>query len=579
MKLSEALGVVNGAREKARGRRFFLVCGFTPLHLKTFLAAHLQSAVADARVEIATGVYGDVAAALADVPGGSELAVVLEWPDLDPRLGFRRLGGWGPAHTADIVGSARAQLASLAEKIRAVADSSSVTLCLPSVPLPPFAAVPTWLLDADTLALTGAVNEFALDLARHPAVRVVDSSVASTTTGIRSFDFKAELQSGFPYTTAHADSLAAAIAMALLRRQPKKGLITDLDDTLWSGLLGEVGLDGVSWTLDRDSQIHGIYQQLLNAFASGGTLLAVASKNDGTLVEKALGQLDLVVDKTNLYPVEASWGPKSQGIRRILDRWNIGASDVVFIDDSPMELAEVKSAFPEMECILFKPADSSYSYDLFFRLQDLFGKSQVSTEDRLRLSSIKGQEQLRDERERVKSEDEFLEGLEAVLTIRFSRDFSESRPFELVNKTNQFNLNGNRFDAASWKQLSSDPQRCLIVVDYKDKYGPLGAIAVATGTRRHDLFDMDAWVMSCRAFSRRIEYATMAAIFSTLRVESIELRFCATARNGPIQAYLGNILGQEPAVNHRISKAGFYATCPPLSHSVNIHPDSVIEAE
>jgi FkbH-like protein len=579
MKLSEALAVVNGARERAPVRRFYLVCGFTPLHLQTFLAAHLQSAVADARVEIVTGVFGNIPGALADVPGGSELVVVLEWPDLDPRLGFRRLGGWGSAHTADIARSVSAQLKSLAEKIAAAADSSAVTLSLPSMPLPPFAGVPSWLLDADTLALSGAVNEFALGLARHPAVRVVNSRLASTPAGIRAFDFKSELQSGFPYTTAYADSLAATIALALLGQQPKKGLITDLDDTLWSGLLGEVGLEGVSWTLDRGSQIHGIYQQLLNAFASGGTLLAVASKNDDTLVEKALGQLDLVVDKTNLYPIEASWGPKSQAVRRILDRWNIGASDVVFIDDSPMELAEVRSAFPEMECILFKPADGNYSYDLFFRLQDLFGKSRISTEDRLRLSSIKGQELLRDERERVKSEDEFLEGLEAVLTVRFSRDFSESRPLELVNKTNQFNLNGMRFDPASWKQLSRDPQRCLVVVDYKDKYGPLGAIAVATGTRRHDSFDMDAWVMSCRAFSRRIEYATMAAIFSTLTVESIELRFSATARNGPIQAYLGSILGQAPAVDHRISKADFYATCPPLRHTVNIHADSVIEAE
>ncbi len=579
MKLSEALTIVNKSRKKTDFRRFFLVCGFTPLHLKTFLAAHLQCAVADARVEIVTGVYEDIPGALTGIPVGSEAVVVLEWPDLDPRLGFRRLGGWGPAHTADIASSVRARLKFLGEKIAATADSSSVTLCLPSVPLPPVTCAPTWLLDADTLELSGELNEFALSLARHPSVRVVNSSLAATGDGARPFDLKSELQSDFPYTMTYASNLARTIATALVRLQPKKGLITDLDDTLWSGLLGEVGIDGVSWTLDRNAQIHGIYQQLLNSFASSGALIGVASKNEGGLVAKAIEQLDLVADRNNLYPIEANWGPKSGSVRRILERWNIGASDVVFVDDSPMELAEVKSAFPEMECLLFKPVDLGYTYDLFLRLQDLFGKLRISAEDRLRLSSIKGQEQLRDERERSKSEDEFLEGLEAVVTVRFGHDFAEPRPFELVNKTNQFNLNGLRFDFASWKQFSSDPNRYLVVVDYKDKFGPLGIIAVATGTRNAGIFHMDAWVLSCRAFSRRIEHATMDAIFANLAVESIKFQYSATERNTPIQAYLRSILGRNPDENSRLSKSDFYKACPPLRHTVNIHADCVIEAE
>jgi len=579
MKLSEALSILKDSRGKARVYRVLLVCGFTPLHLKTFLAAHLQLANSDARVEIVTGIYGDIPGALSGVPAGSELVVLLEWPDLDPRLGFRRLGGWGPKHTSDIAASVRARLKFLADRISAVADSSSVTLCLPSTPLPPFACAPSSLLNADTLTLWSELNEFALDLVRHPSVRVLGSSLVSATNGAQSFDFKSELQTGFPYTVSGASSLAATVSRALVGGGPKKGLITDLDDTLWSGLLGEVGIEGVSWTLERGAQVHGIYQQLLNGFASGGTLLAIASKNDATLVNEALEQLDLVIDKENLYPIEVSWRAKSEAVRKILDRWNIGASDVVFIDDSPMELAEVKRAFPEIECVLFNAADYGYSYELFFKLQDLFGKLQISAEDRLRLPSIKRQELLRDEREQAKSEDEFLEELGAALTVRFSKNFAESRPLELVNKTNQFNLNGVRFDSASWKQLSKDPRRYLVLVDYKDKFGPLGVIAVATGIRSGGTLNIDSWVMSCRAFSRRIEYATVNAIFSNLSVDSIEFKFSPTERNAPIQEYLGRVLGRNPEGSIRVSKVDFYKICPPLHHTVNIHADCVLGAE
>lgn len=579
MKLTEALDILNRSRRIVDVRRFYLVCGFTPLHLKTFLAASLQRAVADVRIEIVTGVYEDIPGALAGVPTGSELAVVLEWPDLDPRLGFRRLGGWGPEHSADIASSVRARLRFLTQKISAAADSCAVTLCMPSVALPPFSGAPTWLLDTDTLGLCLALNEFALNLARHSSVRVINPVAASTAGGMSRFDFKAELQSGFPYTTAYASQLAATIAIALLRQQPKKGLITDLDDTLWSGLLGEVGIDGVSWTLDRNSQIHGIYQQLLNSFASIGVLIGVASKNESVLVERALDKLDLIVDRNNLYPIEASWGVKSKAVHKILERWNIGASDVVFVDDSPMELAEVKSSFPEMDCILFKPADFGYSYDLFLRLQDLFGKPRVSAEDRLRLTSVKRQELLRVERENIESEDEFLKGLGAVLTVQVSSNFAEARPFELVNKTNQFNLNGIRFDWATWKQLANERKRCLITVDYKDKFGPLGVIAVATGVCSGGIFNLDTWVMSCRAFSRRVEYGTLDAIFSKLLVETINMDFAPTERNAPVQAFLRSIMGQSPGKNRGVSKADFYKACPPLHHTVIINTDIVIEAE
>ena len=139
---------------------------------------------------------------------------------------------------------------------------------------------------------------------------------------------------------------------------PKKGLITDLDETLWAGVLGDDGPEGISWDLDRKTQFHALYQQVLNTLGSSGVLIGVASKNDEALVRKALERPDLVVNPQHLFPIEAHWRPKVEGTDwRTLDAWNIAADSVVFIDDNPLELEQVKAEFPQMECLAFRMDD------------------------------------------------------------------------------------------------------------------------------------------------------------------------------------------------------------------------------
>ena len=114
-----------------------------------------------------------------------------------------------------------------------------------------------------------------------PNVRIVNPQrLDALSPPAERLDVKAELMSGFPYRTAHASVVAELLAEPLKPVMPKKGLITDLDDTLWRGILGEVGAHGVTWDLDHYSHMHGLYQQLLNSLAEAGVLIGVASKND-----------------------------------------------------------------------------------------------------------------------------------------------------------------------------------------------------------------------------------------------------------------------------------------------------------
>src|SRR5262249_23709412 len=187
--------------------------------------------------------------------------------------------------------------------------------------------------------------------------------------------------------------------------------------------------------------------------------------------------------------------------------WNVGADGVVFVDDSPMELAEVKAAHPEIECIQFPRGNYAACYQLLHRLSDLFGKSALSEEDAIRLDSLRQGAQFQEAAEAGGGQvpEEFLAQVGATLSLDF-RDADDPRTLELVSKTNQFNLNGMRFTDPEWRKQLDAPGAFLLVAGYQDKFGPLGKIAVLQGRLEGRVLQVGTWVMSCRAFGRRIEH-------------------------------------------------------------------------
>ena len=271
MKLTEALHIRQSAAAIPNRFSVALACGFTPLHLEAFLAAHLQVVLPERKVEVETGLFGDLAGTLERLAetGVDAVAVVIEWPDLDPRLGYRSLGGWGPAQEVDIVKHAQGALARVRAAIRAAPASLPMAISLPTLPLPPAFHTAGWQASAAALEIQQWVACFAAETARRPIHRILN---AQYLTDGNTFDLKTEILTGFPYTMAHADALGEALARLIQPPPVKKGLITDLDDTLWHGLVGEEGPDGVHWDLSNHGGLHGLYQQLLAGLAAQGTL-------------------------------------------------------------------------------------------------------------------------------------------------------------------------------------------------------------------------------------------------------------------------------------------------------------------
>jgi FkbH-like protein len=543
-----------------------LACGITPLHFSTFLQAHLRQDFPSHRIAINSGVFGDLPGNLERLGSvvNSFVVALIEWQDLDPRLGIRSLGGWSPRQLPEIIRTVRDQAARISAALESLSSKNRVAVSFPTLTLPPISFTPGFLFSRFECDLRSIMASFSSRLSEFPEIRQVNSQHIDQISPLSSrLDVKSEFNTGFPYSLTHADKLADLIAKLLREQLPKKGLITDLDDTFWLGILGEVNPEGVSWDLDHHAQKHGLYQQFLSSLAESGTLIAVASKNDPALIEEAFRVRKPLLARDKIFPLEANWGPKSASVKKILEIWNVGADSVVFVDDSAMDLAEVGSACPGIECVLFPKEDDKATLQLLYNLRNQFGKTSISAEDEIRLGSIRSSRAVAQVTQSAGyTPERFLREAEGKITISFTKVPPDPRVLELINKTNQFNLNGKRHTDSSWRQYLNDPDTFLMVASYEDRFGPLGKIAVVAGQSQAGTLNIHQWVMSCRAFSRRIEHGCLLSLFQKFDAQEAIFDFATTPRNGPTQEFFAQLLGKAPQAIFSLSRQQFVKNSP-----------------
>jgi FkbH-like protein len=569
MKITEALRVLKLADKEAPSLGVLLACGFTPLHLQTFLTAHLQLSFPNRFVMVTTGIYGNLANTLekATEAGAQNIVIVIEWADIDSRLGYRTTSTWDSNTLSDVVSMANFAFDRLRHALDRVRRVAKVVMCPPTLPLPPLFGTAGWEAGLSELTLSKLLADFNATVAGSGIPVVNLARLAEESPAGQRHDLKSDLTAGLPYSLAHADAVALALSRLLCPPGTKKGLITDLDDTLWSGTVGEVGPDGIHWDLDRHSHIHALYQNLLTSLSDSGVLLAVASKNDPDFVHKAFEREDLLLRREKIFPVEVHWNAKSTSVSRILRAWNISADAVVFVDDSPLELAEVAAAHPGIECIQFSAKDYNSTCSTLRRIRDIFGKSSSTEEDSLRLESIRQNAKFQDASTGSYSE-VFLRDLNARIHIEHGGGVGDTRALELVNKTNQFNLNGVRFTESDWAAELSLPRTSLMTASYEDKFGKLGKISAILGRVENGTFRIRVWVMSCRAFSRQIEYHCLQKCFDWYSC-LVSFDFEPTLRNRPFQDFLRSLLGGTGEGQRLLTRERFEKVCPPLYQTVD----------
>lgn len=520
--------------------------GFTAMHATTFTLAYLAQRFPGKAFSVSHGPYGDLPGSLSAARGADVALLTVEYADLDPRLGLRRLSGWSRGAIEDTVAVVRERLGFLAGIIASF-ECPRIAIMPATLRLPPMFSVGAWQASPIELLLRQAMSDFLVRVSAASNVVVCDVDDLAST-GVRR-DPAMEFVADFPFSVEHASAVVDALVKTAFPPAPLKGLITDLDDTLWRGLVGEVGPENVHWSLDHNSHLHVVYQQFLNSLAEQGALLAIASKNEASVVAKALERKDLQVSPKSIFPIEAHWGPKSQSVERILKTWNIFEDSVAFVDDNPLELAEVAARFPKIQTYLFPKTSDAQTFALIRELRGKFHKESVSAEDAIRLDSIRNAEKMEDEARQSSSPESFLQGLDAAIELDFDDRAGSKRAFELVNKTNQFNLNGRRVDESEWKRRQSETGSFICVASYTDKFGPLGKIGVMFGYAEDDTCRIDGWVLSCRAFSRRVEHAMLKTVITKFNAKSVVFDFKETEKNKPTSEFLTSVdIGAEPQV-------------------------------
>ena len=344
------------------------------------------------------------------------------------------------------------------------------------------------------------------------------------------FDISPYLSIGCPFSLSLLDEVAFAVLELISTRKThrKKVLVTDLDDTFWSGILADLDIQGIDAYPEASGYRHFLYQCYLKKLKSEGVLIVALSKNDPQLVASALNAGKFLLSGTDFVGVWANYESKSKNMQEISITLNIGLSDFVFIDDNPVELAEVGAQFNEVECLKF-PDEESGMISFFKILQEHFSADLITEEDVRRTEFYRNKSVKPIKRDL----DEFLRELSMELTVNERTLCCRERVLQLINKTNQFNLNGKRWQESEIQREIDNGARLFgaSLSDRDGQHGEILAILVSSNNL------IQAFVMSCRVFQRKIENAF---ILQMLKIYSGNLLLNArrTERNEPFFNFL-----------------------------------------
>jgi FkbH-like protein len=345
---------------------------------------------------------------------------------------------------------------------------------------------------------------------------------------------------GWPFNVKATDCVAKAITETLLvPMESRKLLITDADQTLWRGVVGDDGADAISWAQEAETYRHFIYQKTLNLFMSEGVLVALASKNSPESLTTALSRSDLILEKKGLASTHASWSPKSEMISAILSKTNLLPSSVVFVDDSEFELGEVQAAFPDIKCLQF-PNENSGLRSFLQNLRSSFDTRTVTDEDKARSSSVKHAADFQKNLARTTSVIEYLSSLDMRAKIEPINLERSDRAFQLVNKSNQFNLSGRRFSEIEWKAFVSSTDRTAYQLHFQDKHSDYGVVSVLIANNEGHITD---WILSCRVFGRTIEHYMLNVLtqqFQKSGITILQLHYQDTGKNLVTRTFLND---------------------------------------
>ncbi len=330
----------------------------------------------------------------------------------------------------------------------------------------------------------------------------------------------AKQEVALPAAPLYGDLVARIVAAR--RGLGAKCCVFDLDNTLWGGVIGDDGVDGI--VLGQGSAAGEAFLELHHlalALKRRGILLAVCSKNDEAVARAAFDHhADMVLKRSDFACFVANWQDKASNLRAIAAALNIGTDALVFVDDNPFEREQVRAALPEV-LVPELPEDPALVPRCLAEC-GCFELVTLTSEDAARADLYAADSERTAAREQSGDLGAYLASLDMVLEHAPVGEGDVARATQLLNKTNQFNLATRRLSEDEFRHIAADETALALRFRLKDRFGDTGVIAVVTGRFvEAQKFTIDDWLMSCRVIGRDVEYATLCALIERLRARSV----------------------------------------------------------
>jgi FkbH-like protein len=344
----------------------------------------------------------------------------------------------------------------------------------------------------------------------------------------------------------YGEQVARVVAAG--RGRSSKCLVLDLDNTLWGGVIGDDGLEGIELGQGSgNGEAFVAFQRYAQQLAERGVILAVCSKNDeANALEPFLKHPEMVLKREQIACFVANWSDKATNLRYIAETLKIGLDSLVFADDNPVERALVRRELP-MVAVPEMPEDPAL-YVQTIAAAGYFEALRVTNEDLARGEQYQANAERERLKETVTDMGGYLESLRMVLTVQPFDRVSLARVTQLINKTNQFNLTTERMTESEVQERMNDPRVVTLQARLSDRFGDNGIIAILIARVTGAEAVIETWLMSCRVLGRKVEEACLNVLVGAcagMNAEHLVGVYKPTEKNGMVRE-MYRTLGFEP---------------------------------
>jgi len=360
------------------------------------------------------------------------------------------------------------------------------------------------------------------------------------------FDPRLWYSAQFPFAAPAAHEFSRrVVALGAAMKFPKAKVIAlDADNTLWGGIIGEDGFDGIALGHEYPGNAYMAFQRRLLDFQQRGFILALCSKNNPADVEQVLNDHPhQILKPAHFAAIRVNWEAKTDNLVALAEELNLGLDSFIFVDDSDYECALVRRQLPEVEVIQIsaRPVEVPSCLDRVSRLELL----SLTAED-LKKTEMYAQErtrqQLRQSAERNGGLEGYLASLEMVMTVGIDDPAPLKRLSQLTQKTNQFNLTTRRYDELHMRRLIDASNWMVGYFSLKDVFGESGIVGLALfDLSAPTVAELDTFLMSCRVIGRKAESAFFNVLLKRLAaagVREVLADYLPTPKNGLVTNFL-----------------------------------------